>query len=44
MLDQPNRFQWGWVVCAAWDYVPMDVGELIAEEFVVDLFGLKELR
>jgi hypothetical protein len=37
--NPPHRFQWGWVLCQPWDDVPVNVGELIAEQFVVDLLG-----
>jgi len=44
MLYPPDRFQGGRIVGEAWDDVPVDVGELVAEEFIVDLLGLIDLR
>ena len=44
MLYPPDRFERSWVVRAAWDDVPMNMRKLVAEEFVVDLLGFKDLR
>ncbi len=43
MLHPPDWFEGGRVVREAGDEVPVDVGELVAEEFVVDLPGLIDL-
>ena len=36
----PHRFQRGRIVRQTWNDVPVDVRELVAEEFVVDFFGV----
>ena len=43
MLHQPHRLEGGRVVCQPGNEMPVDVGELVAEEFVVDLPGLIDL-
>ena len=43
MRNPPHRFKRRRIVGQAWDDVPVDVGELVAEEFVVDLFGVIDL-
>ena len=40
MRNPPHRFKRRRIVGQAWDDVPVDVGELVAEEFVVDFFGV----
>ena len=40
MLHPPHWFEGGWVVGQSGNYMPVDVRELVAEEFVVDLSGL----
>ena len=40
MLHPPHRFEGGWVVGQSGNHMPVNVGELVAEEFVVDLPGL----
>ena len=37
MRDAPDRFEWGRVLTEARDQMPMDMGQLIAEQFIVDL-------
>ena len=44
MLHPPHWFEWGWVAGQSGNDMPVDVGELVAEEFVVDLPGLIDLR
>ena len=39
MRDLPYWLKGGWVVGQSGDHMPVDVGELVAEEFVVDLPG-----
>ena len=43
MLHTPDRFERGRVVREAGNKVPMDVGKLVAKQFVVDLAGLVDL-
>lgn len=43
MLHPPYRFQRGRIRGETWNDVPMNVGELVAEEFVVDLSGLIDM-
>lgn len=44
MRDPPYRFERSRIVRQTRDDVPVDVGELIAEELVVDLLGIIDLR
>ena len=39
MLHQPHWFEGGWVVDQSGNHMPVDVGKLVAKEFVVDLSG-----
>ena len=39
MLHPPDWFEGGWVVGQPGDYVPVDMRELVAEEFIIDLLG-----
>ncbi len=43
MLHQPHRFEGGRVADEAGNDMPVDVRKLVAEEFVVDLFGSIDL-
>ena len=43
MLHPPHWFEGGWVVGQSGNHMPVDVRELVAEEFVVDLPGLIDL-
>ena len=43
MLHSPHWFKGGGVIGQPGNEMPMDVGELVAEEFVVDLPGLIDL-
>jgi len=43
MLHPPHWFKRGLVVCEARDDVPVDMGELVAEEFVIDFLGFIDL-
>jgi len=43
MLHPPHWFKGGWVVGESGNEMPVDVGELVAEEFVVDLPGRIDL-
>ncbi len=43
MLYPPHWFERGGVVREAWDDVPVDVRELVAQEFIVDLPGFTDL-
>ncbi len=40
----PYRLQRGWIGGETWNDVPVNVGELVAEEFVVDLSCVVGLR
>jgi hypothetical protein len=40
MLDPPYRFERLWVAGQTGNYMPVDMGKLIAEEFIVDLSGI----
>lgn len=40
MFYPPHWFEGGRVACQSGNDMPVDVGELVAEEFVVDFFGL----
>src|SRR4249920_1499719 len=44
MLYPPHWLKWGRVVGQSGNYMPVDVGEVIAEEFIVDFPGLRGLR
>lgn len=44
MLHSPHWLKGGRVVGQSWDDVPVDVRELVAEEFVVHFLGLEDLR
>lgn len=39
MLDPPDWLQRGWIGSQPWNDMPVDMGELVPEEFVIDLFG-----
>ncbi len=43
MRDSPHRIEGRGISGQAWDDVPVDVRELVAEEFVVDLLGIIDL-
>ena len=43
MLYPPHWLKRGRVASESGDYVPVDVGELVAEKFVIDLLGLIDL-
>ncbi len=43
MLHSPDWFKRGRVCGQSWNNMPVDVGELVAEEFVIDLLGLIDL-
>ena len=43
MLHPPHWFEGGWVAGQSGNHMPVDVGELVAEEFIVDLPGLIDL-
>ncbi len=43
VLHQPDRFEGGRVVGQPGNHMPVDVGELVAEEFVVHLLGVTDL-
>lgn len=43
MQDPPNRIERRRISGQAWDDVPVDVRELVAEEFIVDLLGIIDL-
>lgn len=43
MLYPPDRFEGGRVGGQPWNDMPVNVGELVAEEFVIDLPGLIDL-
>jgi len=43
MLHPPHRIKGGWVVGESGNEMPVDVGELVTEEFVVDLPGRIDL-
>jgi hypothetical protein len=42
--DAPHWFERCRVVRESWNDMPVDVGELVAEEFIVDLPGVENLR
>jgi hypothetical protein len=44
MLYSPDWFQGGWIICPAWDYMPVNMREPIAKEFIIDLLGLVDFR
>ena len=44
MLHPPDRFQGGRVGREAGDEMPVDMGELVAQQLVVDLSGIEHLR
>ncbi len=44
MLHPPDRFERGRIGGQPGDHMPVDVGELVAEEFVINLLGLIDLR
>ena len=44
MLHSPHWFEGGRVAGQSGNHMPVDVGELVAEEFVIDLPGLIDLR
>ena len=43
MLYPPHWFERSRVVGQSGNHMPVDVGELVAEEFVIDLLGLIDL-
>ena len=43
MLHPPHWFEGGWVAGQSGNHMPVDVGELVAEEFVIDLLGVIDL-
>ena len=43
MLHPPHRLKGGRVASEPGDYVPVDVGELVAEEFIIDLLRIEDL-
>ena len=43
MRYTPHWFSWGRIISQAWDQMPMNMGKLVAKEFVVDLLGLVDL-
>lgn len=43
MRYSPYRFQRGWIIRQSGNDMPMDMGELIPQEFIVDLLGLVDL-
>ena len=44
MLHPPHWFEGGRVIGQSGNHMPVDVGELVAEEFIVDLPDLIDLR
>ncbi len=44
MRDSPDRLKRGRVGMQSGNHMPVDVRKLIAEEFVIDLLGLIDLR
>ena len=36
MGNAPHRFQWGWIMCQPWNDVPMNMRELVSQQFIVD--------
>src|SRR5438034_4769211 len=44
VLNGPHRLQWSRIIGQPWDDMPMDVRKLIAEQFIVDLHGIKHDR
>ena len=44
MLHPPDWFQWSRIGGQPGNHMPVDVGELVAKEFVIDLLGLIDLR
>ena len=44
MLHPPHWFEGGRVAGQSGNHMPVDVGELVAEEFIVDLPDLIDLR
>ena len=44
MLHPPHWFEGGRVAGQSGNHMPVDMGELVAEEFIVDLPGLIDLR
>ena len=43
MLHQPHWFEGGRIAGQSWNDMPVDVGELVAEEFVIDFLGRIDL-
>jgi len=43
MLHSPHWFERGRVAGQSWNDMPVDVGELVAEEFVINLLGFIDL-
>ena len=43
MLYPPHWFEGGWVTGQSGNHMPVDVRQLVAEEFIVDLLGLIDL-
>jgi hypothetical protein len=43
MLHPPHWFEGAWVAGQTRNHMPVDVWELVAKEFVVDLLGLIDL-
>ncbi len=44
MLHPPDWFEGGRVTGQSGNHMPVDVGELVAEELIVDLLDLIDLR
>lgn len=43
MLHPPHRLKGGRVASESWDYMPVDVGKLVAEEFIIHLLRIEDL-
>lgn len=42
--DAPHRFEWGGISDQTWDQVPVNMGNLVAQEFVIDLPCAERIR
>ena len=43
MRHPPHRFERGWIICEAGDEMPVNVWELVAQQFVVDFSWFVDL-